>query len=1071
MSSARQSLAERDEPNILRRCSSTHSALRVDLTGDPTFVDLVRQVRETALGAYAHQELPFEKLVEALQPLRKAGQHPLVQAMLVLHNAPTQAGVTGNLEVEPIDLQTDTAKVDLNLSLAETPSGMDGWLEYNTDLFDRATIERIIRRFQTVLEAAVADPRRPVAQLRVIDDAEHERVLVEWNRTAAACGAERGVHELIEAQAAHTPHAIAVSFEDRQLTYAELNARANQLARYLQSLGVGPETIVGVYLERSVEMLVGLLGILKAGGAYLPLDPLFPADRLAYMLADSRAPVLVTQTRLADTLAVGEARVVRLDAEWSRIAELPTTNLALPSDGQRLAYVLYTSGSTGRPKGVQIVQRGLVNFLTTMRQSPGFEASDVLLAVTTLSFDIAGLELFLPLTVGGRVALVSSEVAADGERLLRALQTTGATVMQATPATWRLLIAAGWQATPHLRVLCGGEALSRELAVQLLARAGAVWNLYGPTETTIWSTLHAVHAVDDRSVSIGRPIANTQVYVLDARQQPVPIGVPGELYLGGDGLARGYLNQPELTAAKFVANPFASEPGARMYRTGDVVRYRADGTLEYLERADTQVKLRGYRIELGEIESVLEHHPDVRQAVVVLREDSPGDQRLVAYVVTAGNSQFDATDMRQQLRSHVPEYMVPSALTLLDELPLTPNGKIDRRALPAPMLAAGVRSEGSVAPRDDVERSLVQLWEELLGTRGIGIRDDFFDVGGHSLLAARLVFRIQTTFGRNLPVATLLHSSTIEQLAAVLRAPENREVWDPLVMLQSGLPTRPPMFFVHGAFGDVLCYSDLAQALGPDQPCYVLQAIGLDGVREPLDCVEDMAAEYIQEIRDIQPTGPYCLAGFSIGGTIAFEMARQLVEAGEEVPILGVFDHPFANGAFLTKLSLPVFLSRFAHNLVRNIPHWVRMARDVKRGHWGTVLKERGRLGRRALSRFVATRAPSIDEVLNEVEEVHGLEYLAEWPEYRRRVLEGQFRAMRTYEFHTYAGPLTLFRARRQPLVSAHDPYLGWRDAIQGAIEVVDVPWQPQLPFASGTLRPGPRRQVAHFARRVVVSA
>ena len=384
--------------------------------------------------------------------------------------------------------------------------------------------------------------------------------------------------------------------------------------------------------------------------------------------------------------------------------------------------------------------------------------------------------------------------------------------------------------------------------------------------------------------------------------------------------------------------------------------------------------------------------------------------------------------------------MVPSALTLLDELPLTPNGKVDRKALPAPLLAAAVRTGDSVGPRDDVERILVQLWEELLGTTGIGIRDDFFDVGGHSLLAARLVFRIQTTYGRNLPVATLLHASTIEQLATVLRAPRT---------VKSGIHwsrCSPVRQHAHRCFLStvhlVTCCATATwrERLGPNSPATCLQAIGLDGVREPLDRVEDMAAEYIQEIRDIQPKGPYCLAGFSIGGTIAFEMARQLVETGEQVAILGVFDHPFANGAFLTRLSLPVFLSRFAHNLVRNIPHWVRMARDVKRGHWGTALKERGRLGRRALTRFFSTNAPSIDEVLNEVEEVNGLEYLAEWPEYRRRVLAGQFRAMRTYEHHTYAGHLTLFRARRQPLVSTHHPFLGWRDAIQGVIEVVHVP-------------------------------
>ncbi|MGE3912018.1 MAG: condensation domain-containing protein, partial [Chloroflexota bacterium] len=508
--------------------------LRTDLSGDPTFSELLQRVRTVALDAYANQDVPFERLVEIVQPERDASRPPLVQAIFSLQNYSSEDLTLAGLEVEPIVTDSETARFDLTLEVYERPEGLAVCVEYSTDLFDESTIFRLATQYQTLLKAVVEAPDARISELPLLTTVERDRLLYEWNQTAAVYPRGTGLHRLFEAQAARVPDAVAVEFDDGWISYGELNRRANQLAHALRGLGVGPGTIVGVHLERSIEMVVGLLGILKAGGTYLPLDPLFPPDRLTYMLEDAQVRVLLTQARLAGTLALANGEVVCLDTDWPAIAAHAVGNLPFPCatdpcEGDQLAYVLYTSGSTGRPKGVQISHRAVVNFLSSMRQAPGLAPDDILLSVTTLSFDIAGLELFLPLTTGARVVLVSAAVAVNGDALLTALETSGATIMQATPATWRLLLAAGWQGTPGLKVLCGGEALPGQLAGQLLTRCDALWNMYGPTETTIWSTIFKVESSAD-TIPIGRPIANTQVYVLDKRLQPVPVGVPGELY-------------------------------------------------------------------------------------------------------------------------------------------------------------------------------------------------------------------------------------------------------------------------------------------------------------------------------------------------------------------------------------------------------------------------------------------------------------------------------------------------------------------------------------------------------------
>ena len=759
-------------------CFMNTLVLRTDLSGEPTFRELIRRVRDVALAAYAHQDAPFEALVEVLQPERDASHSPLFQVMFILQNAPLKMTEWPGLTLTPIELDHGTAKFDLTLTLWEKPAGLGVYFEYSTDLFEAETITRWMSHFQTLLSSVVRDPDQKLSRAPLLAEAERHTLLIEWNqRLTEVADRVQGhcLHDLFEAQVARTPNAVAVVFNHQSLTYAELNERADQLAAYLHRLGVGPDVLVGICVERSLEMLIGLLGVLKAGGAYVPLDPMFPRDRLAYMIEDSHLPVLITQQRLlaewVDDLLTASAhrpQVVCLDQPWKPIASPPGSVEAVTPDN--LAYVIYTSGSTGRPKGVQVVQRAVVNFMASMRAEPGLTADDTLLAVTTLSFDIAGLELFLPLTVGARVVIANSAAVADGPQLMALMERSNVTVMQATPATWRLLIQSGWQGDSRLRILCGGEALPRELADQLLARCGELWNMYGPTETTIWSTVYRVQP-GEGPISIGRPIANTQIYILDSHLQPVPIGVAGELYIGGDGLARGYFKRPELTAEKFIRDPFSETPNPRLYKTGDLARYHAAGTIEFLGRIDHQVKIRGFRIELGEIEAVLAQHAQVRQAVVVAREDTPGDKRLVAYLIAKGSTP-SVSDLRSFLKDQLPDYMVPAAFVMREAFPLTPNGKVDRKALPAPDGARPSINANYAAPQTDSERALAAIWQDVLKVERVGRHDNFFDLGGHSLLIVQVHARLGSITPKPITIADLFRFPTIATLADFIsRAP------------------------------------------------------------------------------------------------------------------------------------------------------------------------------------------------------------------------------------------------------------------------------------------------------------
>jgi amino acid adenylation domain-containing protein len=1023
--------------------------LRVAFDPGHSFAELLRIVRERSLEALAHQDLPFEKLIAELQLERKAGASPLVSVMFDYQNAPMPGRSAGELTLDPLMVERGSAQFDLSLLVLDNDFGRVAGVEYSTELFDATTIRKLLGHYVTLLEAAVLDPSMPVGRLPMLREAERRELLASAQQACHAGAVVTPLVRQLESGLCTLGDRPAVADARASLGYGQLHARVQWLAALLQARGAGPGDRVAVCLERGTDLVVALLAVLRIGAAYVPLDPNHPADRLGYVLQDAQPRLLLTTTQLAG-LAAQHPGLPVLCLDEPALAQGPQAAVVpvVDCDEGLPAYVIYTSGSTGRPKGVAVSRRALANFIAAMRTQPGITPEDRLLAVTTVAFDISGLEIFLPLAVGACVHVASSDVVADGPRLLRLVLDWRATFMQATPATWKILIEAGWRGHPGFKVLCGGEAFPRELATQLLERAGSVWNMYGPTETTIWSTVQQVQPGAGALVPIGTPIAETSVYVLDAHQQPVPRGLPGELWIGGLGVAIGYHGQPGLTAERFVADPFM-DPGraahARMYRTGDAGRVRADGRLEHLGRLDEQIKIRGFRIEPGEIEQVLKEHPAIADAVVVAREVRPGDLRLVAYVVPAEHHRDDAWhgELLELLRRRLPPYMIPTALMPLAALPTTPNGKVDRRALPAPAPTSGLKVAEYQAPRDGLEQQLVNQWQYLLGNPRIGIRDDFFMLGGHSLLAVRLFARIEKRIGVTLPLAILFERPTIEYLADAIRQQKSAgrhadpagpaRVASELLVAIKPEGTLPPLFCVHGAGGHVLNMWSLARDLGAQQPLYGLQARGIDGRARPLDDLPAMAALYVQEVRKAQPHGPYHLGGYCAGGWIALEMARQLEARGETVRLLALIDcyHP--------NLQPPV---RPLRNLAGGI-----------RRHGLSYLWKRGPASiRRHLSMVTQRVRVAWHQARGNALPVDLREY---W------LTRATMRAAAHYAPVPYRGPVLLVRAGTvDPTVRPAGADMGWGSVLLAMDEVIDVPGdhatlleEPQVATIAAALR------------------
>jgi amino acid adenylation domain-containing protein len=742
--------------------------LRTNLSGNPSFRDLLKRIREVALDAYAHQDVPFERLVEELQPKRDLSHNPLFQVLFVLQDASAEILDISELYVRSFPVEKATVQFDLTLELMETSEGVRGWLEYNTDLFEAATITRMADHLQTLLENIGQTPDLPIGELPLLTESKRRQLLIEWNATETDYPEGQCIHHLFEAQVEHTPGALALIFEEQQLTYHELNTRANQLAHYLQTLGVGPEVPVGLCMERSVEMVVGLLAVLKAGGAYVPLDPAYPSKRLAFLLQDSQMSVLLTQEQLRTRLPEHRAREICLDTDWERIAKQSQTNAKSKVKAENLAYVIYTSGSTGQPKGVQVNHGNLLNLIYWHRRAYRITAHDRATQVTSPAFDATGWEIWPYLAAGASVYFPPEEVRVSPLMLRDWLLEHSITMTFLPTPLAENMLSLDWPTTAPLRYLLTGADTLRKYPPAGLPFT--LVNNYGPTETTVVATYGVVLPEEHptRFPSVGRPIDNTQLYVLDQHLQPVPLGVQGELYIGGAGVARGYLHRPELTSERFLPNPFSHDPNARLYKTSDLVRYLPDGNLEFLGRLDHQVKIRGFRIELGEIETVLVQHPEVREAVVVAQENTAGYKRLVAYLVEVPSSVLHSQELRNYLQKRLPDYMIPAAFVSLDSLPLTPSGKVDYRLLPEPPQERSQLEQAFVAPHDPIEQAIEKIWAQVLGVEQISIHDNFFELGGHSLLATQVISRMCATFQVEMSLRELFEAPTIASLALIV---------------------------------------------------------------------------------------------------------------------------------------------------------------------------------------------------------------------------------------------------------------------------------------------------------------
>jgi aspartate racemase len=834
-------------------------------------------------------------------------------------------------------------------------------------------------------------------------DAELHRMLVEWNDTRRAYPSDKCVHELIEAQAEATPEALAVAQEAHHLSYQELNTRANQLAQLLRQRGVGCDVPVAICLKRSLELTVALLAVLKAGGACVPLDPEYPKDRLAYILQDSRARVLITQPELNASLGQVDAEVLYLDASWKVLSGQSTQNLPLLTQPENLAYIIYTSGSTGKPRGVLLMHRGLVNHGVASVDLYGIGRSDRVLQFSSISFDIAVEEIFPTWFAGATVVLRSDQMPLGGLDFLRWIKQQRITVLDLPTAYWHELVhelADSLENLPEqLRlVIVGGEKASASAYASWLKSGGrrVRWiNTYGPTEASVIVSSYEPDPAKPfpENLPIGRPIANVRLYVLDPDLQPVAVGEPGELHIGGPGVARGYLNHPERTAAKFIRDPFSQEADARLYKTGDMVRYLPDGNIEFQGRIDFQVKIRGFRIELGEIEAVLEKHPGIAQAVVTAREVN-GEKRLSGYIVSLPDA-VKTSELRQHLKASLPEYMIPANFVFLKSFPLTPNGKVDRRALPAPEPSETITSEGYVAPRDEFESAMVRVWEQVLGKRPIGLHDNFFELGGHSLLAVRLVSRIEKQFGKKLTITALIQAPTVAGLVSMLKGEDLS--WSPLVRLQAG-GSHPIFFFVHGLGGTVMRFHELARRMAPDQPFYCFQAQGFDGKLPCLTDVGQMADLYVEHLRATQPQGPYFLGGYSFGGLVAIEMARRLQAAQEDVRLLALVD-----------TYLPA-----ATNSQSLLGKFFELSTEQKLAYF----KKRS-------TRYVRGIKRRIDSL--------------SLPQAIKAVREACAVAEEGYKPQVYPGSVVLFRASEKALRGLDDPQAGWRKYASEGIEVHEI--------------------------------
>jgi amino acid adenylation domain-containing protein len=963
--------------------------LRTRPSADLTFRNYLAQVRTCVLGALDAGEAPFDRLVRELAVAREPGANPIFQVMFSIQ--PLVDAFPDGWDFTQMDVVTGGAKVDLCLELEERPDGICGRFIYRCDLFEAGTIRRMIGHWRTILDGAIADPGETLGRLPLMTPPESRQILQDWNATDAPVAAAT-LHHWFQAQAQRTPDAIAVVFEDQAWTYDELDRRSDAVASRLQKAGVTTGSLVGICMNRSLAMVAGLLGIMKAGGAYLPLDPSFPRPRLAYIIENAEPKALLTEAGLRTPFDAANLPLILCDSRAD--AEPPPT--AVDANGESLAYVLYTSGSTGRPKGVEVPHSALVNLLAAMQCEMSFTLDDSLLAVTTLSFDLAAFELFLPLVSGGRVVIASRDVASDPRRLISQIGRSGCTVMSATPTTWRALIEAGWPGTEGIRILCGGEAMPRSLADDLLKRSGALWNGYGPTETTVGSTMHRVRP-GAGPAPIGRPIANTQLYILDPTGAAVPIGVVGELYIGGAGVARGYRKRPDLTRERFVEHAIA--PGVRLYRTGDLARYRPDGAVEYCGRIDADEKIRGFRVAVEEVEAALGRHPDIGSAAVRAWPDASGNSALAGYFVPRNQREPTAAELRRFLGETLPDFMIPSRFVRLQALPMTPSGKVDRQALPE--ANEGGSRAAFAPPEGEVEEKLAEIWKEVLGVPAVGRDENFFDLGGHSLLVVNLLRRIEQEYGRRLTLAAFFHAPSIEGLARLLGDGANLDA--PLTIAIQPRGSRPALLWLDAD----ATFMVLSRVLGLDQPFLGIPVVPvLERNANSAARLEDVAASVAKAVREAQPEGPYYLGGWCNMGALAYEVAHQLLEEGQAVGLVVLLDS--TNPVSYRRIRRTAFiLSQIRY-------YWPRF--------WRLWSEER--------LKYLAERIRGLFETFG---------ILRVRPRDREQELRAQFaRVVLEYQPPAYFGDVALFQPMLRLDVLDFRP--GWAERVKGELVAYDVP-------------------------------
>jgi amino acid adenylation domain-containing protein len=1009
-------------------CFVNTLVLRTDLSADPSFRALIARVRGVTLGAYAHEEVPFDRVAA----LTRADRTPFFRVFLNLHSVPKSRPASACFDIAPFEVATRTAKFDISLDLAEESGGIAAVMSYASELFDEATIERLLDSLRGLLEAIVADPDRRLSELAVLPERERHRILVDWNRTAEEYPT-RTVHELFAQQAARTPDAVALVQGERRRSYRDLDAQANRLAHFIRERRADRGAPVAVFLDRSIEATTALLGVLKAGAAFLPLDPSYPPDRTAYMLADSGAALVLTEERLAPRLPATDAAVIALDALAAEIArrraDVPQSDAGVDD----AAYVIYTSGSTGKPKGVVGLHRGIVNRVAWSARAYPFASGEVACQKTAPGFVDSIAEIFGPLVAGVPTVILADDAVKDPWGLVRSLSDARVSRIVLVPGLLRGLLEMGEELRellPRLTLwMTSGEALNVELArrfATLLPHARLV-NVYGSSEVAADATSYEVPAVIGNlaTIPIGRPIANTVCYLLDDCRRPVPIGVAGELYVGGHGLARCYLGQPELTDERFVPNPFGDAATPRLYRTGDLGRYRADGDIEFLGRNDDQVKVRGVRVEVAEVEAALEAHPLIRAAAVVVFTEPSSNQRIVAYLVTAAGASPSPVELRAFLgRTLVPQ-MVPTVFVRIEALPLTPSGKLDRRALPVP---AGPSHEvASIeSPRGPTEEKLARIWGGLLGVERVGVHQDFFDLGGDSLLAVRLFARIHATFETQLPVAALFEASTVAQLAHVIDegpAP----IVDPTLIPLQPMGQLPPLFLAPGIGNENVAFIRLARRLAPDRPVFGM----VEGYEQGARSVGELADEFAKKIRRFRPVGPYHLGGYSSGSSVVIEVARRLRAEGASVGVVAILDHPNPASGYHAKLPWrPTQFVRFLSNLAR----WLRQPGNLKMDYLVRGMSRKARyLWKVLMSRMGPLGVPQPQFELADVIDA------ATYPDRWREQMSAALAARRGFTPEPYPGPLTLFHAEIRPFLCSFDPHLGWSDVASGGLELHEV--------------------------------